>query len=904
LDPVRDALVKPGQPVAQTKDTGTAYVPDVQVATAPDGPNVERASAQREALTSYDEGMTGFLKSADSATRDAAVQATLDVVNLLKQPANADGSGLDAADWTVLRDKFSKIADARQSDPGYSSVFRKAAELADQSVKKLEEGGFGATDKAVAERRELLAKIGQPETKDVPPEERPGKVTVNGIEVSAGPAVTKDQFEKALQSGPLKRWLDTKNPELIIGKDGFRIDHVYMFGPKKVGFVVGQADSYQSVGKNADGADILKPVPGIMFLRGDADAAMTIIRDRSDKSDPRYPNGKEYALVIDQLRAPVGRSIIEAVAGMAEGEDKIGGNIIKELREEVGLDVSRVKRMAKIYTSPGGTDEGINLSLGVLETSEDPKIAAAQLAKIRGRIGDGAGAEDGHEENEARIRAGLVPYDQILDYFDKRFAETGMPADGKLLAMLPYVQRIRRDPEAMAEATNDLVLLPTRAEKEAAAKAGAPLAEPIQTAPREAVQPVAVTTGTTDRQAFDVPPVVKLEPGSDKVTVNGVVVTKGDKVDRADFETALNSAPLRNWLDNLDPKKNVTDFRVDQIDKFGPKGVGFVFGEQLTSDGEHTAKMLRGNSTAAMTVIIDTSDTSDPRYPQGKEYALVVDQLRAAVGSTVTESPAGMVFGGTMEGSIEEAVRKEVGIEPTGLSYARDFVLGDDTDEVFHGFIARKLATADQMRQIEERIDAAKSRGATMIPRLVPMDQLVDGSGTVADAKTVVMLGVYEGTNKKTLDKATSNLELVGAPIEATATTAAQVRERDAATNDLPPEGQPPVREGETLPPEEKIDPDMVESVKTAARKIIPDVLGTAFTDKPVAEQDRLLDRLARRILEEGARTGSFGRGAKTVTGLISAAALAELISSLAHSGVATPAEAADRSDVLVRLGQ
>ena len=91
----------------------------------------------------------------------------------------------------------------------------------------------------------------------------------------------------------------------------------------------------------------------LCFERGDSVAAIVFNRD------------SRRVILIEQFRFPALRKgpawLIEAVAGMQDGDDTAEATIRREIHEEIGYDVERLELIATFYVSPGGSSERIIL---------------------------------------------------------------------------------------------------------------------------------------------------------------------------------------------------------------------------------------------------------------------------------------------------------------------------------------------------------------------------------------------------------------------------------------------------------------------------------------------------------------------------------------------------------------
>jgi ADP-ribose pyrophosphatase len=82
-------------------------------------------------------------------------------------------------------------------------------------------------------------------------------------------------------------------------------------------------------------------------------------------------------LLVRQMRKAVGRALLELPAGLRDGDESGPATAQRELGEETGLEASLLERLAEVYTSPGFTDEVLEIYFAsglapVLERHADP----------------------------------------------------------------------------------------------------------------------------------------------------------------------------------------------------------------------------------------------------------------------------------------------------------------------------------------------------------------------------------------------------------------------------------------------------------------------------------------------------------------------------------------------------
>jgi 8-oxo-dGTP pyrophosphatase MutT (NUDIX family) len=131
------------------------------------------------------------------------------------------------------------------------------------------------------------------------------------------------------------------------------------------------------------------PVPGAVFLRGDAVAVLVVL----------VVAGEEWVVLTVQPRFPAGLyESVEIPAGMLDDHGDFAGVAARELEEETGLHIeaAQLAYLGEFHPSAGGSDELVRLYACRLETT------AEHLQELHGAF---TGAAHEHE----RIRLMLVP---------------------------------------------------------------------------------------------------------------------------------------------------------------------------------------------------------------------------------------------------------------------------------------------------------------------------------------------------------------------------------------------------------------------------------------------------------------------------------------------------------------
>jgi len=194
-----------------------------------------------------------------------------------------------------------------------------------------------------------------------------------GIDTSVQEAVYRDV---ANSNSKLAKWLATCEKNHIDIR-GINIDAVTMFG-SNVGFLYLTAEAYNQSGYK---------LPGTAFIRGGAVCCLLIVQNTD--------TNQYFMVVVEEIRVPIGASVIQTPAGMRDNSNNIKGKIIDEIREETGItisnqmvnssDISQIISDTLIhfdgfYPSQGGCDEYIDIFAYLTQMN------SAQLAAVNGRL--------------------------------------------------------------------------------------------------------------------------------------------------------------------------------------------------------------------------------------------------------------------------------------------------------------------------------------------------------------------------------------------------------------------------------------------------------------------------------------------------------------------------------------
>ena len=172
------------------------------------------------------------------------------------------------------------------------------------------------------------------------------------------------------------RWLHQFNPNL-------RLDKVYeewsCFSPKgELVFAL-----FRIVGR-------------FVFFRRDAVAVFLVVTDKATR--------KKYIALVEQLRIPAGNELLEIPAGTIEDGGDPLGTAIREIKEEVGLEITadHFKPLGTYYLSPGASNEKITLFYCEI------KLPHSEIDSLKNRLA-------GLREEGERIQVKLVPFRKFKD---------------------------------------------------------------------------------------------------------------------------------------------------------------------------------------------------------------------------------------------------------------------------------------------------------------------------------------------------------------------------------------------------------------------------------------------------------------------------------------------------------
>ncbi len=178
----------------------------------------------------------------------------------------------------------------------------------------------------------------------------------------------EDQMDALVKAPKFINWLNKFDPNQITLRsvtitdlDWFSPPNT-VYNPLKLGFVKCQSEAYDfNTGK--------KIISNISFIRGNSVAILILVKVLNTGDGKK----KDYVLLCEQHRLPIGQKAREIVAGMMDADGNIISVVLKEVKEETGFDIkheSDLQNLGPYFASPGGSDEAINLFAWTTSISE------------------------------------------------------------------------------------------------------------------------------------------------------------------------------------------------------------------------------------------------------------------------------------------------------------------------------------------------------------------------------------------------------------------------------------------------------------------------------------------------------------------------------------------------------
>ena len=218
----------------------------------------------------------------------------------------------------------------------------------------------------------------------------------------------EDQMDALIQAPKFLNWLKKFDPKQITLRSVTITDLDWFaapntpYNPSRLGFVKCSSEAYDfKTGK--------KIMSNISFIRGNSVAILILVKVLCKQV--KYD--KEYVLLCEQHRLPIGNKAMEIPAGMMDAEGNIVSVVLKEVKEETGFDIkhaSELQSLGSYFASPGGSDEDIELFAwttaiseadfnekqekiyGLAEENEEIKLSFVELQEFKKRtvykIGD------------------------------------------------------------------------------------------------------------------------------------------------------------------------------------------------------------------------------------------------------------------------------------------------------------------------------------------------------------------------------------------------------------------------------------------------------------------------------------------------------------------------------------
>jgi hypothetical protein len=184
--------------------------------------------------------------------------------------------------------------------------------------------------------------------------------TCNGITVVPGYPHLEESMTALTVAPKFANWLTKVLAKKQMNIHKITITDINWFAakptPEKLGFVKYTLDA-------TDIKTDKKIMSNIVFCRGNSVAVLIIVKVLYPQTYDHIKD-KQYVLLCEQMRAPVGERIKEICAGMTDAEGNIASVALKEVQEETGFIISHVDELIplqKIMPSPGACDEEIDL---------------------------------------------------------------------------------------------------------------------------------------------------------------------------------------------------------------------------------------------------------------------------------------------------------------------------------------------------------------------------------------------------------------------------------------------------------------------------------------------------------------------------------------------------------------
>lgn len=246
----------------------------------------------------------------------------------------------------------------------------------------------------------------------------PFEISINDKKIPVkvvNPSLSDEIVGKAIQSRKFQDWLQTMNLTAH-NFEAIEIRDVFMFGPL-VGFI---CVNCRVLPTQAPHGQEIRPIPGYVFIRGDAVVILVIIKEKE--------TGKKHMVLTDQYRLPYGDSIIEFPAGMMDEQKHFKGQAALELKEEAGIEIQpeELHELLTFGPSLGGSDEKITVFYCELEkTVEEMKIIESKVYGL-------------HEDGEL-IRVKIIDFD-----VNKLLSMNRVHSSATLCAMFAYQNLVEK----------------------------------------------------------------------------------------------------------------------------------------------------------------------------------------------------------------------------------------------------------------------------------------------------------------------------------------------------------------------------------------------------------------------------------------------------------------------------